>query len=46
MKTKKQIQKPIIITNENPQEIEVKTTYDDRAEVIRIKMKLKQKING
>jgi len=35
--------KPIIIRNDNAKEIEVKTTYDDKAEVIRISIKLKQR---
>ena len=36
-------QKPIIITNENPDEVDVKTTYDHKSGVIRIKIKSNEK---
>jgi len=36
----KEMPKPIIITNHNPKEIEIKSTYDFKSEVLRIKVKL------
>jgi len=34
--------KPVIITNNNPEEIEIKSDYDFKMEVLRINVKLKQ----
>lgn len=36
----KDLPKPIIITNHNPKEIEIKSSYDFKSEVLRIKVKL------
>ena len=35
--------KPVIIRNGNPDEVDVKTTYDEKAGVYRIYIKLKKK---